>query len=90
MQIQTFFKHFDHTYGLDQMIGEKSKKLEKWLSSSAKVNWRCWIESDEQICSIEAHDKGKDFFAKATSGDLYKSIESALEKITHQFQHSQR
>ena len=88
MKIQTFFKNFDHTDGLDQIIAKKSEKLTRWLSQDASVQWRCWVESDEQICSIEAHDHGKNFFVKAASGDLYKSIDQALEKMSNQFHHA--
>lgn len=84
MNITISFRNMEHTEALDSMIQTKSQKFAKWVSPAADIKWVCWIENNEQICEVKVYDQHKDFFAKAESDDLYKSIDLVIHKIQNQ------
>lgn len=84
MNITISFRNMEHTEALDSIIQTKSQKFSKWLSSTADIKWVCWIEGNDQVCEVKIRDHNKDYFAKAESDDLYKSIDQVINKIQNQ------
>jgi len=86
MNIQITFRHMDHTPALDTLIREKSQKISKWFGEQSTVNWVCWVDGVEQCSEIKVHSGHKEYFAKASSNDHYKTVDLVLQKIHNQME----
>jgi putative sigma-54 modulation protein len=85
MKLKISFKHLKHTPALDERIKEKSEKLEKYFEGNTSVSWVCWVNGDEHWAEIKCHGPKFDFFAKACSDNMYKSLDLCIEKMERQF-----
>ena len=86
MALQITFRHMEHTPALDELIREKSLKFNKWFGEDTKVQWTCWVEGLEQWSEARVHTRGKDYFAKASADDLYKTFDMVTQKIHNQME----
>lgn len=84
MNVTISFRNMEHTQALDELIQSKSQKFAKWFSANADIKWTCWVEGSEHVCEVKILDHNKEFFAKAESDDLYKSIDLVKSKIQNQ------
>ncbi len=85
MKLKISFKHLKHTPALDERIKEKSEKLDKYFEGNTNVSWVCWVSGDEHWAEIKVHGPKFDFFAKACSENMYKSLDLCIEKMERQF-----
>jgi putative sigma-54 modulation protein len=86
MNVQITFRHMEHTPALDQLIRDKSQKFSKWMGPDSQVKWVCWVEGNDHFSEVSIHAGAKEYFAKANSEDLYKSIDLAVQKIHNQME----
>jgi putative sigma-54 modulation protein len=86
MQVEITFRHMEHTPALDEMIKEKSKKFNKWFHGTGTIHWTCWKEANSFISEVRIHHENKDFIAKSTEADLYKTFDQVVHKIQNQVQ----
>ncbi len=86
MKLKISFKHLDHTPALDARIKEKSEKFEKYFQGNTTVQWFCWVQNEQHWAEIKVHGPKVEFFAKATSENLYKSLDLVVEKMERQFE----
>jgi putative sigma-54 modulation protein len=86
MKLKISFKHLEHTPALDERIKEKSEKFEKYFQGNVTVQWVCWVEDNKHWAEIKVHGPKFDFFAKASSDNLYKCLDLVCEKIERQFE----
>ena len=86
MNVQITFRHMEHTPALDTLIKEKSEKFHKWFGEATDVHWTCWIEDKSHYSEVKIHVGHKDYFAKASSDVLYKTIDLVVQKIHNQVQ----
>lgn len=84
MNVNITFRHMEHTPALDQLIREKSEKFSRWLGPGSNVHWTCWAEGPQHCSEVSIHSGNQEFFAKAQSDDLYKSIDITVNKIQNQ------
>ncbi|HLT23387.1 MAG TPA: ribosome-associated translation inhibitor RaiA [Bacteriovoracaceae bacterium] len=84
MDVKISFRGMEHTQALDELINSKSQKFSKWFSAGAEVKWVCWVEGKDHISEVKILDHNKEFFAKAESEDLYKTIDLVIQKIQNQ------
>ncbi|MBL6988720.1 MAG: ribosome-associated translation inhibitor RaiA [Bacteriovoracaceae bacterium] len=84
MKLKITFKHLEHTPSLDEKIREKSKKLEKYLDSSAVLNWTCFVKDGHHYAEVDVHNLHYDFHATANSDNLYKTLDLVIAKLTKQ------
>jgi putative sigma-54 modulation protein len=84
MNLKITFKNLDHTPALDERIREKTEKLDKYFSKETIVKWTCYCKEGSQIAEIVF--RGPRFEAKASgkSGNLYKSLDKAVNKMEKQ------
>ncbi|GAB4016271.1 MAG: hypothetical protein Fur0010_15980 [Bdellovibrio sp.] len=87
MNLEITFRHLEHTENIDEKIRAKVERISKKLSPSANLHWTSWVEHDEHISTLLAHDGGKEYFAKASSDNLYKTIDLVIQKIELQIEH---
>lgn len=86
MKLKISFKHLKHTPALDERIKEKTERLEKYFQGNINVHWVCWVHEDEHWAEIKVHGPRFDFFAKASTDNMYKSLDLAIDKIERQFE----
>lgn len=85
MKIKITFRHMDHTESIDDRIRQKLEKYgKKHLSENADVSWTCLVEHDEHIALVNVLDGKKDFHIKASSDNMYKTIDLAIQKLESQ------
>lgn len=84
MKITTSFLHLEHTPALDEKIQESSLKLEKYFKSNGTVKWSCYVKNGQHFAEIYFHAPHCEYHAKASSDNLYHSIDMAVEKIEKQ------
>tara|TARA_R110000868_G_scaffold64597_2_gene194069 strand:- start:41795 stop:42070 length:276 start_codon:yes stop_codon:yes gene_type:complete len=87
MNLDITFRHLEHTPALDTKIRDKVNRVAKKLSPTAHYHWTSWVEHDAHISTLAVKDGSRDFFAKAESGDLYKTIDLAIKKLENQLAH---
>lgn len=86
MKLKISFKHLKHTPALDERIKDKSQKLKKYFEGNTNVAWTCWVSGNDHWAEIKVHGPGFDFFAKASSDNMYKSLELCIDKMERQFE----
>lgn len=87
MQLEITFRHLEHTPALDEKIREKLGRVSKKLGAEAHYHWTAWVEHNTHISTLAIKDRGNDYFVKAESDDLYKTIDLAIKKIENQLEH---
>ena len=87
MNLDITFRHLEHTPALDEKIREKLTRVSKKLGAAANYHWTSWVENESHISTLAIKDGAKDFFAKASSEDLYKTIDLTIKKIENQLDH---
>jgi putative sigma-54 modulation protein len=89
MNLSISTRHMEHSESVDQMIKEKLKPVEvKHLGPTASVQWTSWVEHDDHYASAHVLDKGHDFFVKADSENMYKTIDLVVKKLEAKIKHS--
>ena len=74
----------DHTEALDDKIKSKSQKIAKFLGPEASAQWVCWTQKNDQIAELKVNYKKEHYIAKATSDDLYKTMDLVIDKVSSQ------
>jgi putative sigma-54 modulation protein len=85
MHITISFKQLEHTEALDQKIKKKSMKLNKFFRGQFQVDWVCWCdEKQAHWAEVKVHGHSFDFYAKACSDSMYKTLDLVVDKIEKQ------
>jgi len=88
MNLEITLRHMEHTESIDKKIREKIEKFaKKHLSSNAIIKWTGWVENQDHLASVHAVDKGHEYFAKAKTESMYKTIDQAVHKLEAQVEH---
>jgi putative sigma-54 modulation protein len=86
MDLVIHYNHLDRSPSLDELIQEKSEKLLTKYRGEGSLTWNCTKEHHESVSHARLNLKGKIFNATSKSDDLYKTIDSNLEKIERQLE----
>lgn len=76
----------EHTPALDEMIRSKAEKFSKWLHGTGKIHWTCFKEKNDFISEVKIHHQNKDYFAKASDVDMYKTFDLVVHKLQKQIE----
>lgn len=88
MNLEISFRHMEHTESIDERIREKVEKFaKKHFSNNATLKWTAWVESQDHFASVHAVDKGHEYFAKANTESMYKTIDQTIHKLEAQVEH---
>jgi len=88
LNLEISLRNLEHTESIDDKITAKVEKLHKrHFSENANYTWTSWLENDDHISTLKAHDKGIEYFAKASADNLYKTIDLVMHKIESQVAH---
>jgi len=81
MLIDVTFRHMDSAPMLREHAIERSNKLSRYFDQVQDVHVVLSTEKINHIAEIAVHTPGEVFKASATSTDMYKSIDQAIEKL---------
>jgi putative sigma-54 modulation protein len=84
MKISCSFLHLEHTPALDQKIQDASEKIAKLFEDQGSLRWFCYVQNNEHVAELNVVSHHSEFHSKATSENLYESINQALAKIKKQ------
>lgn len=84
MKIDLTFKHMDATEALKNHVNEKSERLKKFVSEQTQCQWVFFVEADLHVAELHVVGPHIDFFAQSKTGDLYQSIDEAVDKLEKQ------
>ena len=81
MQINITGHHVEITDGIREAIKQKFAKLDKHFPDIQTIDVIATVEKNTQVAEANTHFLGKDFSAKASSDELYKSIAEMTTKL---------
>jgi putative sigma-54 modulation protein len=84
MKVTISFKQMDHTPSLDDMIRKKSEKIAKYMNGKTELKWTCFVKNQVHFAEISLIGPQIFYNATASSENLYKSLDLAVEKIEKQ------
>ncbi len=84
MQLNLVGRNFDLTEALKTHTNEKFKQLEKRHDHITLVNVALHTEHLAQIAEANIHANGHEFHAKASTEDMYQSIDEVVDKLITQ------
>lgn len=84
MDVKVHFTNIDPSETVIATINEKVLRFKKYFAGKFNVHWNCSVEKEDHTSSVTIVGKGIEINAHATSDNLYKTIDSALEKLEKQ------
>lgn len=84
MKITISFRQLEHTPSLDERIREKSQRLEKYMNGNTHVKWTCFAKHNLHYAELSVLGNQFEYFADASSDNLYKCLDMVLEKVERQ------
>ena len=84
MKISSSFLHFEHTPALDQKIIEASAKISKYFNDKGSIKWSCYVKDNGYFTEVNYLAPHCECHAKASSNNMYESIDIAINKIEKQ------
>jgi putative sigma-54 modulation protein len=84
MQLNISCHHFELTDAIKQHAENKLEKIKNHFDHLININMILEVEKNEQIAEATIHISGNDIFAKASSDDMYSSIDQMVNKLDTQ------
>ncbi|MGZ3789463.1 MAG: ribosome hibernation-promoting factor, HPF/YfiA family [Bacteriovorax sp.] len=84
MRVLSSFLHFDHSPALDEKIQEASAKMSKFFNGEGSMKWSCYVKNGVHNAEVNYVAPHFEYHAKASSDNMYESIDKALCKIERQ------
>ena len=86
MKSEYVFLHLDHSDALQEYAEKRLQKLTKFEIGSVHCHWVFSAQRQERNVELVVAEKGGRFTAKASSEDLYKSIDLVVDKMLKQME----
>ena len=84
MNIKISYKHLASTDGIEAVTLKKSEKLKKYFQGKLNLEWTFTVEKQNQIAHCRLSGNQIEFFAEATSDNLYASIDLVIDHLERQ------
>ena len=85
INVNITFRNTEATDALKSYATEKIRNcLKKFVHHDTEAHVVLKVEKNRQIAEITCRSDGADFNAKEESGDLYASIDTLVDSLTHQ------
>lgn len=81
MQTQITFRHMDSSPALREYVESKLDHIQKHLVKAVEVHVILSVQKHIHKAEIVLHEQNLKASASETSNDMYKSIDSAMQKI---------
>ena len=86
MKVSITSRHEKLTQGLRDHVEDKISRVERYLGKIKEAHVVLNFEKKLHVCEVTLAAKNLKLSAKATSRDMYQSIDAALERLTSQAQ----
>jgi len=86
MKTEYVFLHLDHSDALQDYAEKRIQKLSKFEMSPAHCQWIFSAQRQERNVELIVAGKGTRLTAKASSEDLYKSVDLVVDKMFKQME----
>lgn len=85
INVNITFRNTEATDAIKSYATEKIRNcLKKFVHHDTEAHVVLKVEKNRQIAEISCRSDGADFNAKEESGDLYSSIDTLVDSLTHQ------
>lgn len=84
MNLNIRFKGFEASTKIKEYVENRGKKLGKFLPPTINLNVTLTEDKTRKVAEFNLHHKGVDYVASQTSGNMYTSIDEAVDKLTRQ------
>jgi len=84
MNIKISYKHLESTPAIDDVTRKKSEKLRKYFSGNLNLDWSFTVEKQSQVAHCHVTGDHMEFFAEATTGSIYSSIDEVVHHLERQ------
>ncbi len=88
MQLSVTFKQLDSSESIKEHLAEKINKLDKLLDNPAEANAVLSVEKFRHLAEISISGDKLNINAKEETGDIYSSIDAAVDKLEKQLKKS--
>ena len=82
MQVQVHYQGLDPSPWLDQFIGHRLEKIERYLGPSASVHINLKYENKTYVTALAIHGFFRDYAFTAEGENLYESFSLAIDKAS--------
>ena len=80
MQVQVHYQGLEPSPWLEQFIGRRVSKLDRYLSPAASIQVNLRFENREYVTGLSIHNPNHDYAFTSNGLNLYESFSSAIEK----------
>lgn len=84
MNLKISYKHLESTNGIDDVTRKKSEKLKKYFQGKLNLNWNFTVEKQAHIAHCHLTGDHIEFFAEATTENLYAAIDEVIHHLERQ------
>ncbi len=84
MNLKISYKHLQSTAGIDDITRRKSEKLKKYFEGKLNLDWNFTVEKHLHIAHCHLTGDHIEFFAEATTDNLYSAIDEVIRHLERQ------
>lgn len=84
MNLKISYKHLQSTNGIDEATRRKSEKLKKYFQGKLNLDWNFTVEKHAHIAHCHLTGDHIEFFAEATTDNLYAAIDEVVHHLERQ------
>ena len=85
MSVQFAFRHMESSDAIKDLVTKKIEKLHRLIDYPVEFHVTFSAMKLEQTVEISCHAEHHNLSAKATTSDLYESVDNAIHKLENQF-----
>ncbi len=87
MLLDIVFKNLDKSDAIEEVVRHKSEKLTKFFHGDFHLTWTLSVlDKTDHHAELHLHRKGLELHASDDTDDLYKTLDSVLQKMKHQLE----
>ncbi len=84
MKVTISYKNIESTEALEAVTRRKSDKVTKLMDQAMNLHWTFSVEHGEHVAHGHLSGPQMDFFAEATTGSIYESIDEVVARLVRQ------
>ena len=84
MEVKVSFKQVGSSDALRNYAREKSEKLATYFQGKISVTWNFSVEKQDHVTHCHLVGNNMDYFAEASSEDMYASVDLCIDKVEKQ------
>jgi putative sigma-54 modulation protein len=84
MGISVTFRHMNSSDAIRAHVNDKLERVQKYLREPLDAHVTVFMERHEHVAEMLITSSGKQYQARHSSDDMYKSIDHVVDKVEHQ------